>query len=323
MPLCSAFTPCGQLELSGKPSVFENVYRSIVNSLGGQYDLTVGGHNEATAYARARAIARAMQTQRRAANNALPLKCLELLPLQEAGYGLVPNETDPILTRQQALAAKMLLNRGATRENVETQLRAILGSAFIAYRTLIAAEITVWPSRPQDGPGTFTRTDAVVIPKYVRFIDPVVVLGSATKVHYAPMQPNDATATIAIGDRLVVQLENSGLAELVTVASTGSDAIGLWFTATFVNVHDIAASGIVGNVPVWTSTQRFALIVATASVAQNADIHRRVDELMMQLARGVSQWALVQPSTPGAATVGPFTLNVSPLGSATVGTLTI
>lgn len=321
MPLLSCFTPLGQLELSSQPSLFQRVYESIVANLGGQYDLTSGSHNEATVYARARAIARGMQAQRRAGNNAYPLKCLELLPLQEEGYGLVPGETDSILTRQQALAARMLLSRGATRENIETQLRAILGDAFLAYRTLTMAEVTAWPTDPSLGPGNFTRIDTSAVPKYVRFLDPVVALGAPLLVHYAPMQPNDAAAILTPGDTLVVQLENLGLAERVTVGAVGIDATGRFFTATFTKSHDVAASGIVGDVPVWCSTARFALIVATAAAAQNAELHRRVDDLMVRVTTGFAQWALVQPTTPGASTIGPFTLNVSPLGAATVAQL--
>jgi hypothetical protein len=490
MPLTSAFTPCGQLECSSKPSVAETVYRAIVANLGGQYDLTVGGHNEATVYARARSIARAMQAQRRAGNQAYPLKCQELLPLQEAGYGLVPGETDDMIARQQALAARMLLPRGATSENVEAQLRAIVGASFVAYRTPASSEIAKWPATPANGPGVFPKAGSAAMPKYIRLTDPVAQTGaivvdsysetnkdtdgslvngsggtysafgqsftgvdtplySATfylkrvnagtglavakiyahsgtfgvngvpagtplatsspidvatlsnsayalvnftfpgvplllssalryfavieysaggganslavgldvsaptahgsvahftggawvsdgqtyatcfyvnttlRVGYAPIEPTQVQTPLAAGDVMTVQLENLGLAEKVTIVSVGVDAIGAFFRTVFANAHDIGASGIVGSVPVWTSTQRSALIVVTSIAALSADKVRRINDLMGRIARGVSVWSVAQPTTPGATTMGPFTLGASPLGAVTLASVTI
>lgn len=323
MPLCSAFTPCGQLELSSKPSMAESVYRAMVSNLGGQYDLTVGGHEEATVYARARSIARGMQAQRRAGNNALPLKCIELLPLQEAGYGIVPGETDTLLARQQALAAQMLISRGAVNENVEALLRAIVGADFVAYRMLLDSEVATWPADPSVGPGTFLREGGATQPKYVKFTDPVTTVGVPITVYYTALDTTQGPVVLAKGDVMTVQLENLGLSERVTVASVGSDAAGLWFTATFTNPHDIGASAIVGSVPVWISTRRFALIIVKTASALDAEKCRRIDEMMGRVARGVSTWAIVQPSSPGATTIGPFTLDSSPLGAVPVGTLDI
>jgi hypothetical protein len=322
MPRFSSLAPFGQLEFSSKPSVLENVYRAMVNGLGGQYDLTVGGHNEASVYARARGVARAKQALRRAGNQALPFKAIELLPLQEQAYGLVPNETDTILTRQRALAARMLLARGATRENVETQLRAILGTAFLGYRTLAPGEITSWPTDPTPGPGTFPRVDGAVVAKYVRFVDPVAVVGTAT-VHYAALDPTQGTVSLVAEDVMTVQLETLGLAERVTVTTVGTDTNGLFFTATFAKAHDIGATGIVGSVPVWMSTQRIAFIEVTTSASIDAETVRKVADMMSRVARGVSQWAIVQPTTPGATTMGPFKLGLSPLGAVPVGTLNL
>lgn len=329
MPLFSAFTPFGQLEFSSKPSVAENIYRSMVSALGDAYDLTPGGHNEASLYARARSIARAKQTLRRAANNALPMKCVELLPLQEAGYGLVPNETATILQRQTLLAARMQLSRGATRENVETQLSAILGSNFIKYRTLAPGEVIAWPVDPSAGPGTYSRVDGVVVPKYLKFVDPVALAGNpaaiaARRVHYTSLDPaNVGFTSLVAGDVISVQIENLGQAERLTVSAVGSDSQGLWFSAPFTKSHDPGASILVGNVPIWWSTQRFALIVVASTAALNSELHRQVDDLMSRVARGVSQWAVVRPSSPGATTIGPFALGLSPLGITTIGTVTI
>lgn len=488
MPLCSAFTPCGQLECSSRPSIAENVYRSMVANLGGQYDLTVGGHEEATLYARARSIARAMQAQRRAANNALPMKCLELLPLQEAGYGIVPGETDTIVQRQTALAARMLLSRGATQENIEAQLRAILGSAFLGYRTVAPYERSTWPASPGAGPGVFPRADAAIVPKFVRTIDPVVATGlltadsysetnqdadaalqdaigvdlsaigqtflgnggalstvrwyvkktgtptgsavakiyahsgaygggvptgpalatsdlfdvtsltgshvlrdfvfsganqvllasgtpyvavleysagsggnivqagidlsasthpgnfvqyaagawsatttldacfyvlTFTRVTYQALDPSQGSVTLVAGDVMTLQLEVPGVAERVTVATAGADALGTYFTATFARAHDSGATGVVGAVPVTTSSQRSSLIVATAAAALDPPSVGKVADLMGRIARAVSTWAVVQPTSPGASTLGPFTLGLSPLGCVPIGSLKV
>ena len=323
MPLFSCFSPFGNLEFSSRPSVCQRVYESMAASLGGQYDLTVGGHNEATLYARARELSRGIQAQRRAGNNANPLKCVELLPLQETGYGLVPNERDGVLARQQALAARMLLSRGARRESIESQLRALLGSNFIELRGPAAGEVVTWPTSPSAGPGTFLRPDGALPPKFFTFLSPVATTGTAVTVYYQQLDPSQTQSPLAAGDVMVAQLEVLGLAEKVTVASVGTDSTGAYFTATFQSSHDLGCTGIVGSVPVWLSTQRVTLVVVAATAALDAETHRKIDDIMARCERGVSQWAVVQPSSPGATTAGPFTLNVSPLGIVPIGTLTL
>lgn len=87
------------------------------------------------------------------------------------------------------------------------------------------------------------------------------------------------------------------------------------FQANYANgvPHDVGASITTGPLPFWYSTQRFAWIVCTPATAQNRELRRKVDTFMQKAARGISQWAIVQATTPG--TVDTLTVN-GPMGCA-------
>jgi hypothetical protein len=78
--------------------------------------------------------------------------------------------------------------------------------------------------------------------------------------------------------------------------------------------------------PLWTNSKRHVLIVVKASAAIDAAIVRRIDDLFRRMMRGPTTWAIVQPTTPGAATTGPFAIGDtlgSPLGAVPVESITL
>ena len=94
-----------------------------------------------------------------------------------------------------------------------------------------------------------------------------------------------------------------------TTVWTAANA-SLCFKATFANAHDVGASVIAGNWPYWWSTQRFALIVVSSAAAVDPESRRKVDTFMSRVARGVSQWAIVQISYWDGALGRPLKLAV-------------
>lgn len=322
MSTFSCFQDFTSFAFSSKPTRGAAIYNAMIASEVNAFNVVQGTYEEARIYATAMGLARARYTLDRGGNQLNPLKVVELLPKLEEDWVLVPGAYDGIVTRQLALAARQKLPRGARRENVEEQLRAIYGSDFIAYRTLEPTEVTTWPNYPFSGPGTFKRDDASSLPKYLKLVDPVTILNTSTKVHYTVIQPGDQDVLVK-GDVATIQVENLGLAEKVTILTAGEDTSGLFFTAVFHRAHDIGATILTGTVPVWLSTQRYALVIVKATSVLDADKYRMACEVMSHVSRIVSRWSVVSPSTPGATTIGPFTLDTTPIGTATIGVIPI
>lgn len=148
-----------------------------------------------------------------------------------------------------------------------------------------------------------------------------VVTATDARLPYENWSPADAEVLLRVGDELAVEIENLGLAEKVEVLSVDGTGSGRHFSAIFESVHDYGASATTGPAPIWTSTKRFVLVVVDAVAAIDADLVRKVDTFMSRISRTVTQWAIVQPTSPGASTIGPFTLDSSPLGVVTLGSL--
>jgi len=314
MPLFSAFTPFNMWKFSGAPSRGESVYRSMCAAKSKAFDLTKGSYQEAKVYSQAMGIARGRYALERAQNQLNPFKCIELLPNLEKDWAVIPSETDTLLDRQAAVAAKMILVRGARREALEDGLTSILGSNFIALRETTNAEALVYTSSSQN----FSRPD--IQGKYVQLTSPVTVSDGATpfEVSYSAATANDPVV-IQKGDTLTIQPENIGLKEVVTVTSARTG----YFTAVYTNPHDVGAYVTSANYVDWMSTKRTFYVIVNANVVLNTSIVRRVNEFMSRACRGLTNWHIVQPTTPGATTIGPFTLDVSPIGAVPIGTLNI
>ncbi len=238
MPQLSAFTPCGALALSSAPSYVEKFYRQLALLLSANaytndqaFDLTPGGYLEAWVYATARGLARHVLMLERAGNQVDPSKCLELLPLLEMDYQLVPGPKDSWLTRQQALAAAMLLPSGGTTQTIIAGLQALLGSDFVAY--VPAPSTTVYPSNPGNGPGQFLDVRAPL--RFLQLVDPVVQTGSqwcayeALDTSAVPSRSWTAGATFSVGQNVTPTKQNAnGYYFLCVTAGTAGTVEPTW-----------------------------------------------------------------------------------------------
>lgn len=126
---------------------------------------------------------------------------------------------------------------------------------------------------------------------------------------------------LAKGDVLCVQPENLGLAEKLTIVAVEGAGATRRLHATFSNAHDAGAAATTGVTPIWWSNCGHLLVVVTAAAALNAELCGQVDEFLTRHAKGGTTWSIVEPTTGGAATIGPYTLGLSPLGAVTVGSV--
>lgn len=318
MPRFSAFTPFGQFAFSGKLSMAETIYRAMKASQSEAFDLSIGTHQEAKIYADARGMARAGMALVRAGNQAQFSKATDLLPLLEADFDITPGARDDLNTRRVRGAAAERLSRGAALENIVASLRTILGTSFLAVRTLTPAESTVYPVAPYGD----SRVNAQLPSsqgRYVTLTDGVTNTGPLG-VGYTNLDPTQGEVKLLAGDVVMVQPENSGLSEKVTVTAAFGSGASRQFVATFARCHDIGAIVTTAPWPYQWSTKRYYLIVVAAAAAIDTNLRRLVDEFMARVVPATSQWAIVQPTSPGALTIGPFTLGSSPLGAVPLGT---
>ena len=314
----SCFAEFGNgFEFSTETPLGEKIYNAIVAMESKAFDLSEGTPEEARVFATAMGLARARYTLDRAQNQEDPDLVVELLPLKEQDWGVVPREDAGIVARQRALKAAMLLSKGGIRSAVEAGLRSILGDDFVALRALMKYE-----AASSETPSVFARPDLPY--RVARHLSPVTtaILPASLTVYYElPDATNDA---IVVGDVLLVNPENLGQREVVTVTGIGTASDGTkFYTATFTKSHDVGVYATTQNYCTWTSTQRSLLVVAKSASALDPEKRRLVNEFMAKAGRAVDQWAIVQPSSPGAKTTGPFALDTSPLGAVTIGTMSI
>lgn len=308
----SIFDEFGLFEFSSGPSMGEKIYRSLIAAKSPAFNTDVGEPEEAKIYAQAMGLARAQNTLERAQSQEEALRAVEMLPIQEEQWGIVPGENETIHTRQENLAMQMLVPRGARRENVETILRSILGTDFLAYRVVDNTEIDTWPTLPFTGPGNFVEPRHE--PKNASLIDPIATTGSQ-KAYYLSREVGDK---YLIGETLTFDRENSGLAEQVTVTDAGTDSVGDFFVAVFTKPHAPTSSITAGPCPIWVSNKRTVFVIVKNPASINPETRRKVDVQMSRMMRAVTTWSIVEPFTPGGLIVGPLTLDHSLLGVTTI-----
>jgi hypothetical protein len=316
----SAYTPTGLLKLRGDEPLARRLHKATRTALGTELAGQPASFADCFAYALALAVARGATLLERAFGQMLPSDVTDLLSAQEDEYGLIPAPTASITTRRKALAARMLLPGGAGRLNVENALKALLGSRFVAYRTTAPAERGMWPPALGSGPQNLATPD--VARKLVRIVKPISVgLGAPQTVAYTPVEPlapPGTPHTLQIGDRVLVEPEIVARAEVVTVEDLVANGLPA-FKAVFNQAHEPGSWATTMPFPIWTSTQRYALVVLDAASALDPEVRRQVHELMDRIARGVSTWAIVQATAPSQA--GPFLLDKSPLGATPLGAI--
>lgn len=322
MPKFSAFTPYGLLRYSSNPSRAKRIYDALVlahkDPETGQFafDCTPGTHIEASIYARAKAYAVAEGAAERLDNQDDPHKCYDARRGLEKQYGVrLPRQTS-MAERRDELEYRMSRNRGSVSEHIIEGLTRIFGGDFIAYHPITTTESVKWPASPGSGPGTFPK--ATVPAKKVRILDPIASL-NPQEVSYENWSPVDAEVQIAKGDILCVGAEDLVTAEKVTVTAASGTGTSRVFTAQFNQAHEPNSSATTGPVPIWWSTKRLALVVVAAASASNPILRRKAYEFLRRASRACTLVEIVQPTTPGATTTGPYLLAQSPLGAVPVG----
>ncbi len=321
MPILSAFTPLGILELSGDESVARRIYDAMIASLGNNFNVEEGTHVEASIYAKAMRLAYVRNALRHAAHQLDPLRLEECLPIREAEYEIVPGPNDTDIERRRTVAARRLLPRGASREAVEDTLRTLLGDNFVSYRTTQPSEILVTPANIGDQPMNL-QTPAVTR-KLIRITSTISIIGQQL-VTYTPISPtaNVGVHTLSPGDKLCVEPEISGRTETITVISLdfGFGEGELAFVADFANAHEPNSWATTAPMPIWSSTQRSVIVLVKSDAAIDPETRRKVNELMQRAMRGVTTWAVVEETS--AKMSGPFQVELSHLSATTLGSVT-
>jgi hypothetical protein len=281
------------LHYSGEPSHGEKIYKQLKNAMAGQFpDPQVGDRSEAWMYATAMLVARARYAKERAANQMDPRYVVEMLPVRESEYGLVPGANDTIPQRHAALVAKYLLAQGARYTAVTAALTAAIGSDFLYYRVTKASEIFAFPASPALS-GIFDIAKAVG--QVVHLTTPVAVLGVPRVVNYTAISP---AALIQTGDHVLVGVNNMGLAEVVTATAATSTT----FTATFTKSHDAGDVCTTRYFPYWLSTQGHVLVIVKPSTPNDPEKMRKVNTVMAEIMRSFVTWDVVPDDGSGTAT---------------------
>jgi hypothetical protein len=293
----SAFSPLGQLRFSAKAPSGAGIYRAIVAAQSGAFDMSPGTEGDAEAYATAMALARARTALDRGAAQHDPTMAIEMLPVLERDYGVIPGEGDSIRERQRALAARIAISGGPREESIENGLRTLLGADFIAYRVQTVAEAGTWPADPSAGPGIFGRDE--IAAKLFRITSTIVTTGMPVAFSYAPIDTDDGTR-LAPGDVVCVQPDNRPQAEKVAVESVEN----LTATATFAKAHGGGDILTTGPIPLWSSTKRYAIVVVSDAAVASRETRRKIDDFMGRVSRGVTTWSVFKRSS--TTTLGPF-----------------
>ena len=276
---------------------------------------------DAKAYAEAIREAVIRSRLRRAGEQLLPSRLVEMLPERENEYGIVPGPNDTLPERRAVVAARARAARGNSVINLTNSLRELLGDDFVRLKLRDkndSGESVDYPTNLGDQPMNLQRPDVPL--KLVNLVDPVVTLGTTLSVRYRITGLNRLplhSDLLAVGDQVVVSPETLGLEERVTVTASREDEDAtLHFSAVFTKPHDAGCFGTTQPFPLWTTTRRQIFIVLKAAAAVDPETRRKVHELMAKIARGVTQWMIVAETiVSGFSTFGPFTLDQSPLSA--------
>lgn len=315
------FAPFGLFRFSNEPSPAERIYQTYLD--GSPASAATDPHECATFFAFAKGQALSGRTLERAANQARPRKAAELIHLLEADFAYpVP---DGLPARRRRLGAAMRLARGNQPGNVIGTLRELLGEDFLGLAIVSADDAEVHPSDPADPmTGAINCQDVRIAPKEARLVDDVAPPYDAdghplpVTVGYEPLGPWHPEDVLTPGDVLIVEGENSGLAERVTVVAVEGSAGNHSLTATFSKAHSAGATVTTADWPCQWSTKRIVFVVVKSAASVDPDKRAIVDSHMSRLVRAASQWFIVQPTSPGADTIGPFVLGVTPMGTAPI-----
>lgn len=319
----SAFNGFGLAQFTGDEPMAETVYRALNAATGGgtAFDVSEGTDMEATNFADAIAIACARRSLERASLNLAPETATEKLPQHEAAFVVSPPKDATIAERRAILAAKNLAARGSRDEAITAALRTLLGSDFVALYVSPQADVERWPSAVGGAPGHYSRVD--IPAKTIRLLECVApdfgVSGVAT-VPYENWDTSQADELVVVGEKVLVEAEIPGAAEVVTVTAATGEGTSRVLAATFTKPHPIGASATTRATPMQFSTRRHMLVVLKIAAAKRPETRRMVNEVMRAIVRGVTTWSIVHESSDGSGVLASITLDVEPLDAVTLDT---
>lgn len=277
--------------------------------------------NEAEVFANAYNLARANATLRKAGNQRDLSKVSDLIALKEADFQATPLPTDTLWMRQQRLLALKLAPLGASAQNLTNVLTAALGASFLGLRVLVLGGTE---SVANFAPSNFQAL--TLVGKWLRLVAPVagpqITADEPQWASYGNLEPtNPALDALAIGDMVTVQGENGATGEVVEVLALQLASDGTpQFQATFMQGHDTGSTVTTAPFPRWTSSQSLLLVGLTQSASMDPIVRAKVDTIMGKICRGVTQWATIYNDTGSSQ---PFRVGQSPLGTATVGSISL
>jgi hypothetical protein len=247
-----------------------------------------------------------------------------LLRATEEEYGLQHSTEDTLKARRDALAAAKLLPRGNTRAEIIQALRDLLGEDYGGIYIPAAADVNYWPADLGDNPQLLAAPN--IERKIVQVVPAISTdLGVPQQVRYLPIDPLAPSGhTLAIGDQLVIEPENLGRAEVVTVEGLVIGDPELWFVATFQNAHEPGCLATQMPFPAWMSNQRTLLVAISESASADPIQRARIDNLLQRILPAVTTWAACPLSGPN--TIGPWTIGdpvLGQIGYNPIGTITV
>ncbi|HEY1956685.1 MAG TPA: hypothetical protein VGH28_13790 [Polyangiaceae bacterium] len=302
MPVLSAFTPIGLLELSASDSDAKNIYATIKAQMAPAFKVDDTTYEGCEVYAIAMAIARARKMLERVPREMHPLTCFDLLTTNEKDWACVPTASDTLYQRQLRIAARKLLMRGSREEAIVTDLIAAIGSDFLKINALPAGDAVNFPATATDV-GTFPNPN--LAPKFYQTTTSVPVTGITYPLVLAAVNASDAPL---VGEKITIEPDVVGNAEAVTVTavSPGTAAGGpspYTVFATFTKAHSVGAW--VGTaMPLWLSNRYQLQVVITDAASKSAVKRSAANAVLARHCRTCERWKLVAASS--ASQVGPF-----------------
>ena len=142
------YAPFGLLTCGTQETDVGPIYNTMIDAQKGAFAMTGSSHVEASALARAFAIASCRALLRNANAQRHPSKAAELLPVHERRYGVIPTPSQSDEDRRAVVTARKIISGGPKRSSLQAALRALLGTDFIALRTVKQSEATTLPASP-------------------------------------------------------------------------------------------------------------------------------------------------------------------------------
>lgn len=142
------------LKLGGGRSNFEVEHAALLDALADLYDPSESTTSWIELYAQARVVAMIWSINRRLANQAIPMKMIDMLPSWEEVCRLRPADGDPVHARRARVAAKLRGVADNTLTGLTDSCAALLGTAFVELRTVAPGkEVVYWPGQYPGPPG--------------------------------------------------------------------------------------------------------------------------------------------------------------------------